>query len=62
MKFFDLTYHENISSDIKKLVIFFTECITATDCPDGGNNYACNANNCECPFPKLLDGDKCVGM
>ena len=43
-------------------MIFFPECIASTDCPDGGKNYICNANNCECPIPKLLHGDKCVGM
>ena len=41
---------------------FFTECIKHTDCPDGGSNYVCNANKCECPHPKVLDNDDCVGM
>ena len=44
------------------MLIFFSECITNTDCPDGGDNYLCNANRCECPCPKILSGDKCVGM
>ena len=41
---------------------FFPECITASDCPAGGTNYVCNANKCDCPSPKVLDGDRCVGM
>ena len=40
----------------------FAECITSKDCPAGGTNYVCNANECDCPSPKVLDGDKCVGM
>ena len=43
-------------------MIFFPECKTSTDCPDGGKNYICTNNSCECPIPKLLDGHKCVGM
>ena len=38
------------------------ECITPSDCPDGGTNFQCNANLCECTYPMALDGDKCVGM
>ena len=45
-----------------RYMVFFPECKTSTDCPDGGKNYICNNNSCECPIPKLLDGDKCVGM
>ena len=41
---------------------FLSECITSTDCPHGGANYACIADKCECVSSKLLDGDKCVGM
>ena len=40
---------------------FFSECITPSDCPNGGKDFVCNANKCECPSPKVLDGDKCVG-
>ena len=41
----------------------FSECITHTDCPNGGKNYECNANECDCPSPKFLDDNKnCVGM
>ena len=39
----------------------FLECITATDCPNGGTNFLCNANTCECKSPNILVGDKCVG-
>ena len=40
----------------------FLECITHTDCPGGGNDYVCNSNKCECPHPKVLNSDNCVGM
>ena len=42
--------------------ISFLECTSPTNCPNGGTNYECNANVCVCPSPKVLDGDKCVGM
>ena len=41
---------------------FLLECITSTDCPNGGINFKCNGNKCECPSPNVLQGDKCVGM
>ena len=41
---------------------FLSECITPSDCPAGGTNYVCNTNKCDCPTPKVLDGDRCVGM
>ena len=43
-------------------MISFLECITPSDCPAGGTNYVCNTNKCDCPSPKVLDGDRCVGM
>ena len=43
-------------------MILFLECITSIDCPDGGINFVCTANKCECQSPKMLNGDKCVGM
>ena len=55
-KFFNLCF---LTSTISN---FFPECITASDCPAGGTNYVCNANKCDCPSPKVLDGDRCVGM
>ena len=51
----------NLLSDYLKVITFFLECITSTDCPAGGINYVCNANECNCPMPKVLDGNKCVG-
>ena len=45
-----------------KVITFFAECLTSADCPASGTNYVCNANKCDCPSPKVLDGDKCVGM
>ena len=44
------------------IYISFLECTSPTNCPNGGTNYECNANVCVCPSPKVLDGDKCVGM
>ena len=41
---------------------FLSECIEASDCPNNGTNYQCNANQCECPSPLFLDGNRCVGM
>ena len=32
------------------------ECLTATDCPNGGTNFVCNANIC------VLYDEKCGGM
>ena len=37
-------------------------CTTPSDCPDGGTNYQCNANQCECPGHLVEDVEKCVGM
>ena len=48
------------ASDVDALY-FILECITPTDCPYGGINFFCNDNKCECPNPKVLDGNKCVG-
>ena len=41
---------------------FLTECVAPEDCPNGGMNFKCIANECECPNPFVLDGNKCVGM
>ena len=41
---------------------FLTECVAPEDCPNGGINFKCIANECECPNPFVLDGNKCVGM
>ena len=41
---------------------FLTECVVPEDCPNGGINFKCIANECECPNPFVLDGNKCVGM
>ena len=51
----------NLLSDYLKVITFFLECITSTDCPAGGTNYVCIANKCKCPSPMVLDGNKCVG-
>ena len=50
-----------LPSNLQKKSTFLPECITHTDCPFGGTNYVCNFNECDCPSPKVLDGDKCVG-
>ena len=44
------------------LIIFFlvSECITQPDCPNGGTNYQCKSNLCQCLSPFYLDGIKCV--
>ena len=36
------------------------ECITSEDCPNGGKNFKCIANECECPSPFILDAEKCI--
>ena len=42
---------------------FLTECVVPEDCPNGGINFKCIANECKCPSPFVLDSDKkCVGM
>ena len=41
---------------------FLTECVVPEDCPNGGINFKCIANECECPKPFVLDGNKCLGM
>ena len=46
---------------ITDFVSFLSECIAHTDCPNGGSNYKCIANTCECLSPNLLDGNKCIG-
>ena len=43
------------------LSLLILECIAPTDCPNGGSNYQCNGNLCECPSPFVLSGNKCVG-
>ena len=56
------TLHKvNLLYECLKSIIFLSECITSTDCPAGGTNYVCNTNKCDCPSPKVLDGDKCLG-
>ena len=54
-----------ITSHLNKLCYqtlkyFFSECNNQTDCPNGGKNYICFDNSCQCPL--VLDGDNCVGM
>ena len=43
---------------------YVSECIVASDCPDGGINFSCNANECVCPTGLIKDeaGHACVGM
>ena len=38
------------------------QCTTSSDCPDGGKNYRCKDNLCECPSNLFEDNDLCVGM
>ena len=61
LTFITLLKKINLLSDYLKVITFFLECITSTDCPAGGTNYVCSANECNCPMPKVLDGNKCVG-
>ena len=49
-------------SEYLKFMTFLSECIAATDCPNGGTNFLCSANICECLSPNVLHGEKCVGM
>ena len=42
--------------------ITFLECIVSSDCPNGGTNYQCNSNLCECPPQFVVDDDKCGGI
>ena len=51
----------NYAINFSNFMTLFSECITSMDCPDGGKNFICAANKCECPNPKFLSGDKCVG-
>ena len=48
--------------DTSYKINFASECIVPSDCPNGGTNYKCNANKCECAPGLVLDGDSCVGM
>ena len=42
--------------------VFPLECKDHLDCPNGGDNYECVANECKCAPGYLLDGDDCLGM
>ena len=44
------------------MAINFLECTVSSDCPNGGTNYQCNSNLCECPPQFVVDGDKCGGI
>ena len=37
-------------------------CAKPSDCPDGGTNYLCINNVCECPSDLIEENDKCLGM
>ena len=39
---------------------FLSECIQSSDCPNGGQNYECNSNVCECASGFTLNGDVCA--
>ena len=43
-------------------MIYPLECINDYDCPNGGKNYICNDNTCECVPGSILLGYSCVGM
>ena len=61
---FENLYRDSHNYDfhhLNLLTSFVSECLSPSDCPNGGTNYQCNANMCECPFPMVLDGDNCVG-
>jgi len=38
------------------------QCTIASDCPNGGKNYRCKDNVCECPSNLIEFDDNCVGM
>ena len=38
------------------------DCAKSTDCPNGGQNFQCINNICECSIGFRLDGDSCKGM
>ena len=48
--------------DFSYFLTFFSECAQASDCPNGGTNYECNSNVCQCAPNFVEDGDACVGM
>ena len=52
----------NNNLDNSCFLIFSSECIQDSDCPNGGQNYVCNINVCNCKSGFVLDGDSCVGM
>ena len=44
---------------------FFSDCNSATDCPNGGTNFDCTSNTCVCQSGLVEDSndsDACVGM
>ena len=63
--FFELFTFSNRIYDFQHNVlvhfVLLSECLTPSDCPNGGNNFVCHANKCECQSPKFLVADKCVG-
>ena len=56
------SFRVNVLSGCFYFLTLLSECITPTDCTEGGVNFLCIANECQCPIPNFLDGDKCVGM
>ena len=45
--------------------IIFSDCNSATDCPNGGTNFDCTTNTCVCQSGLVEDSndsDACVGM
>ena len=44
------------------ILILLSECLENYDCPNGGENYICKDNVCECVPGSILLGDSCVGM
>ena len=64
--FFELFTFSNRIYDFQHNVlvhfVLLSECLTPSDCPNGGKNFVCHANKCECQSPKVMDGNKCVGM
>ena len=41
---------------------FVSECTEKSECPNGGKNFECNFNVCECATGFVRDDDFCVGM
>ena len=49
----------SLLTDSSHTFTFILECITASDCPNGGQDYQCITNVCYCPYGFVLNGKTC---